>query len=282
MVSIVLALISAVAYGASDFVGGLAARYSRAMSVVLVAYPISFVIFAVLAPIIGQSIDPVSLGWGAASGVVMALATVWFYSAMAHGPMNVVSPLTAVIATVVPVVFGLVLGERLSGGALTGVGLAVLAVLLVSREPQLPYPVARPFTARIAWLSIGTGVGVSLSFIFTNQISEGTGLWPLVAARGAASLAILVAAVWAKQLALPPAKAGVLALAVGACDVIANGAMLFAFQTGLLSVGSALISLYPAITIALAMIVLRERTSVLQGVGLALSAAAILTISLTS
>lgn len=281
MLSIVLALISAVGYGASDFVGGLASRHSRALSVVLIAYPVSFVIFAVAAPFVGQSIELTSLLWGAASGIVMALATVWFYSAMAHGPMNVVSPLTAVIVTVLPVVVGLFLGEQLSPGSLMGVGLAILAVLLVSREPQLPYPAVRPFTARIAWLTIGTGVGVALSFIFTDQIREGTGLWPLVAARGAAATAIILAAVSSRQLGLPPRKALVLAIMVGGFDVIANGAMLFAFQAGLLSIGSALISLYPAITIALAMVVLREKSSVPQMFGLILSAGAILLISLT-
>lgn len=281
MVSILLALTSAVAYGASDFVGGLASRYSRAMSVMLVAYPVSFIIFAVAAPFVGQSLELMSLLWGAASGVVMALATAWFYSAMAHGPMNVVSPLTAVIVTVLPVIVGLFLGEQLSTGSFIGVGLAILAVLLVSREPQLPYPATRPFTARIAWLTVGTGVGVALSFIFTDQIPEGTGLWPLVAARGAASLAIVLAVTSSRQLAFPHGKALLLALMVGAFDVIANGAMLFAFQAGLLSIGSALISLYPAITIALAMLFLREKTSFPQVVGLILSAGAILTISLT-
>lgn len=281
MVSILLALTSAVAYGASDFVGGLASRYSRAMSVMLIAYPISFIIFAVAAPFVGQSLELTSLLWGAASGVVMALATAWFYSAMAHGPMNVVSPLTAVIVTVLPVIVGLFLGEQLGTGSFIGVGLAILAVLLVSREPQLPYPATRPFTARIAWLTVGTGVGVALSFIFTDQIPEGTGLWPLVAARGAASLAIVLAVTSSRQLAFPHGKALLLALMVGAFDVIANGAMLFAFQAGLLSIGSALISLYPAITIALAMLFLREKTSFPQVVGLILSAGAILTISLT-
>lgn len=280
--SIILALASAVAYGTSDFVGGLAARYSRAMSVVLIAYPSSFVIFAMLAPFVGQPVHAVSLLWGAASGVVMALATVWFYSAMAQGPMNVVSPLTAVIATLLPVGFGLFVGERLNGVVLAGVGLAVAAVFLVSRQPRLPYPAVRPFTARIAWLAIGTGVGVSLSFIFTDQIAEGTGLWPLVAARGAASLAIFCAAAGTKQLGFPSRKAGALALVVGGCDVVANAAMLWAFQAGLLSIGSALISLYPAMTIALAMVVLGERTTALQTLGLGLSAAAILTISLAS
>lgn len=281
MVSILLALTSAVAYGASDFVGGLASRYSRAMSVMLIAYPVSFIIFAVAAPFVGQSLELTSLLWGAASGVVMALATAWFYSAMAHGPMNVVSPLTAVIVTVLPVIVGLFLGEQLGTGSFIGVGLAILAVLLVSREPQLPYPATRPFTARIAWLTVGTGVGVALSFIFTDQIPEGTGLWPLVAARGAASLAIVLAVTSSRQLAFPHGKALLLALMVGAFDVIANGAMLFAFQAGLLSIGSALISLYPAITIALAMLFLREKTSFPQVVGLILSAGAILTISLT-
>lgn len=281
MLSVLLALTSAVAYGASDFVGGLASRYSRAMHVVLIAYPVSAVAIALVAPFVGQYPTGASLLWGAASGVVMALAMLWFYSALADGPMNIVSPLTAVIVSALPVAVGLLFGERPSFISLGGVLLAIVAVLFVSRELKTAEPSARPFTPRIAQLTVGAGTCFALSFVFTGQIEAGNGLWPLLAARVAATVCIAVAALGLRQAALPTRRALPLALVVGALDVVANVTMLYTFQTGLLSIGSALIALYPAVTIALAIVILRERTSQVQLVGLGLAAAAVMAISVS-
>lgn len=279
MITLFLALTSGVAYGVSDFVGGVASRRVPVLQVVLVSYPVSALIVGIAAPILGGEPSIASLLWGGASGAVMAVAIWCFYSALASGPMSIVSPLTAVLVAAIPVFAGLSFGERPGALSFVGIGVSIAAVLLVSREPSTPRDTIRRFTSRVGWLTVGAGLSFALSFIFTDQIRSGTGLWPLFVARSVATVIVLVATSATKSLQMPSGNALRLAVAVGVLDVIANVAMLYAFQSGLLSIGSALISLYPAITVGLAVLLLRERISVWQVGGLVLAGAAIVVIS---
>jgi drug/metabolite transporter (DMT)-like permease len=220
--------------------------------------------------------------FGAASGLVMALAMWWFYIALAEGPMSVVSPLTAVIVAGIPVIVGVLIGERPSVISYAGIGLAVVAVILVSREPQgvadhtVSGANAPRFTRRVAWFTVGSGVCFALSFVFTHQIEAGTGLWPLVVARTVASVIVIAVATGTRQLGRPPRFIFGIAVLVAMLDVIATITLLYALQGGLLSLVSVLVSLYPAVTVLLAVLVLKERVGRWQiaGMGLALAAVA--------
>lgn len=282
MIPILWALTSSVAYGVSDFVGGAASRRAPAIQIVLFSYPVSAVVIAVIAFFVEGSPTPVSLIWGAAAGAVMALAMWSFYVALAAGPMSVVSPVTAVIVTVVPVSVGLVLGERPSAAALAGIAIAAAAVVLVSREPSAERSTRARIRPRVWGVTVVAGLAFALSFVFTGQIAPGTGLWPLAVARLAATILILLIALGTRRAGTPRGAAFFGAVCVGALDVVANSAMLFAFQSGTLSLGSAVIALYPAMTVALAIVVLRERVAVWQLTGLALAAASVVIISLNS
>ena len=306
MIGVILALTSAAAYGMSDFLGGLASRRVAALRVILVSYPLSAVIVTVLAIVVGGQFSWHAMLFGAASGLALALAMWWFYIALAEGPMSVVSPMTAVLVAGIPVVVGVALGERPSTISFVGVGLAIVAVLMVSREPtdaplgtagdhaDLAPPVpgtlspghvalvsAPRFTRRVAWFTIGSGVFFALAFIFVHQIEAGTGLWPLVASRGVASVIVIAVAIATRQHGLLPRGIVGIAVIIAVLDVTANVTMLYAFQGGLLSLVSVLIALYPAVTVLLAVLVLKERVGRLQvaGMGLALAAIAAIAIS---
>ena len=283
MLGIVLALTSAVAYGMSDFVGGLAARRAQALRVVLVSYPISALVIAVAALFVDGAATAESLIWGVASGLVMALAMWWFYLALAQGPMSVVSPLTAVIVAVLPVVVGIVMGERPHPVAYLGIVLAMAAVLLVTKEGSATdrRTPAVSFTPRVRWLTLGAGSCFALCFVFTHQIAAGTGLWPLFVARGTASVVILAAALVTRQGALPARPIIRLAIVIGLLDVAANVTMFYAFHNGLLSIVSVLIALYPAVTVGLAIAVLKERVIHVQVTGLLLALVAITTVAVS-
>ncbi|TFD57893.1 DMT family transporter [Cryobacterium sp. Hh38] len=282
MIGVVLALVSAAAYGMSDFLGGIASRQVAALRVVLLSYPISALIIAVAAAFVGGEFSWRSMLFGAASGVVMALAMWWFYIALAEGPMSVVSPLTAVIVAGIPVIVGVLIGERPSGISYAGIALAIVAVITVSREPKgvedhtVSGANAPRFTRRVAWFTVGSGVCFALSFIFTNEIEVGTGLWPLVVARTVASVIVIAVATGTRQLGRPPLTILGLAVLVATLDVIATITLLYALQGGLLSLVSVLVALYPAVTVLLAVLVLKERVGGWQvaGMGLALAAVA--------
>ncbi len=271
MSALLLALLAAAGYGVSDFVGGVAARRVAALRVVLVSYPLSVLVVAVLAPFVGGTVSASSLVWGLAAGAVAGLAVWWFYLALAAGPMSVVSPMTAVLVAGLPLLAGVAMGERPGPWALGGAVLAVLAVLLVSREEAE----STAFTRRVALLTVGSGVAFAAYFVLLDRVDTGTGLWPLLASRVGATIVVLAAAVALGQRRPPGGVALRLALLAGVLDVVANTAFLYAVQGGLLSLVAVITALYPAATVALAAVLLGERTRRVQQAGMALAAAAV-------
>jgi drug/metabolite transporter (DMT)-like permease len=242
-----------------------------ALRVVLVSYPVAMVILLVLALIVGGEISKAAIVWGALCGVGQAFGVWWFYAALAAGPISVVSPLTAVLVAGIPVGVGVALGERPSPVAVCGIVVALIAVVLVSRDATDEDVNPHKFTTKVAWLTIGAGVAFGLNFVLIHQAPVESRLWPLLFARLAAS--VLVFAVAAASHNLRPPSGGPLKLAVagGLLDAVANVCMLFALQASLLSLASVLISLYPAATVVLAIVVLDERVTRWQQLGMVLA-----------
>lgn len=273
MTSLLLALTAALSYGFSDFVGGVASRKTHVLHVVLVSYPISVVLVLMIAPFAGGVADITSLSWGAVSGVAGGLAVLWFYAAMASGPMNVVSPVTALLSAALPLLAGLVGGEQPGSIALVGTVFAVVAVVLVSREERGPVDeteVTR-FTPKVMVLTAGAGTMFALYFTLLHQVPGGSGLWPVLVSRVAASLTVFVPALFAHRVQLARGGAAWLAFMAGGLDVVASVTMLYALQSGMLSLVSVLASLYPGATVLMARLVLGERSTVVQKVGLVLA-----------
>ncbi|WP_071929600.1 DMT family transporter [Nocardia mangyaensis] len=276
MISVALALIAAAGYGVSDFFGGVAARRVTALRVVVVSYPFSVLLVLLIAPLVGGHADTASMMWGLAAGVASGLAVWWFYAALADGPMSVVSPVTAVLVAGIPVIAGLFLGERPGPLAVAGIALALIAVVLVSREApdktteEIIGGRELRFTRRVALLTVGSGAAFGFAFYFLHATSPSAGLWPLLGQRAAATAVVWTSALAAGQFRGLHGEPLRLALAIGVLDVIANAALLYAFHGGLLSVVSVIGSLYPAATVLLAMVLLGERIGGMQKVGMAL------------
>jgi drug/metabolite transporter (DMT)-like permease len=279
--ALVLSLIAALGYGVSDFVGGLAARRTAVLRVVMLSYPVGFVVMLAVAPLVGGTVTTRSLLVGAAAGLVSGCAIVWFYAALASGPMSVVSPLTSLLVAGLPLGVGILWGERPGPLALVGAVLAVVAVVLVSRQESTAVDESPPirFTPKVAWLTFGSGAAFAVYFVLLDQVGPGTGLWPLVTSRASASALVLVAGLVAGHRRPPTGPTMWLALAAAALDILANTTFLYALRGGMLSIVSVLTSLYPAGTLLLAWLVLKERAGVLQRVGLILAAAAVVLIA---
>jgi drug/metabolite transporter (DMT)-like permease len=237
----------------------------------LVAYPIEAVILGVLAIGVGGPIQSGAVIWGSLYGVGMAFGMWAFFAALGSGPISVVSPLAAVLNAAVPVAVGVALGERPGHAASVGVVLALVAVTLVSREATVEGTSPYRFTPKVAWLTVLAGSAMGLNLVFLHQAPHATKLWPLVFARLSATAVVLVMAALSNNLRLPHGKPMKMALVVALLDICANVTMLLALHTWLLSLASILISLYPAATVVLAMVVLRERVSRWQGVGMVLA-----------
>ncbi|WP_375388736.1 EamA family transporter [uncultured Amnibacterium sp.] len=276
--SIVLALLGALCYGTADFAGGLASRRASALAVVFCGQLASAVVLAVVLVVVPGRFDVPSIAWGAAAGLTGAVALLLFYRSLAVGAMTVVAPVTAVMSAIVPVVGGVALGERPAPLALVGVVLAVLAVLLVSAEEgRLPGPQAIRGPGVLGALAAGTGFG--LLFVLLSRAAPDSGFWPIAGARTASLLLLGVVALLARRSLVPRGAPPALVVASGVGDMTANLLFVLASRLGLLSVVGVLLALYPAATVLLAVVVLKERLHRLQLTGLAVASAGVVLIA---
>jgi drug/metabolite transporter (DMT)-like permease len=278
-VAVVLALASAVVYGAADFLGGLSSRRASVLGVVAVSQLVGLLALLVLLPWLGGPVGPSDLAWGAAAGVAGATGLVLFFRTLARGVMSVIAPVTAVTAAAVPVLVGLLGGDTIGPWAAAGIGLALAAVVLVSAEGGLSaLRAARPASLAPA-LAAGTAFG--FFFVLLDRTSQDSGLTPLVTARLASVALVVVIALAGKQ----SLKVGRVALPLvalsGIGDMTANALFLLATQQdGQLAITGVLASLYPVSTVILAQVLLRERLAGAQVAGLGTAVAAVVLITL--
>jgi drug/metabolite transporter (DMT)-like permease len=277
-VAVVLALASALVYGAADFCGGMASRRATAFVVVALSQAAGLVALLAVLPVVGGSPTSADLAWGAAAGLAGSGGLVLFYRALAAGVMSVVAPVTALTAAAVPVLVGLVLGERLAPWAAVGIALALVAVVLVAAEGGLP----TVRTARSAGLlpALAAGLGFGVFFVLLDRTSPESTLWPLLASRSVSVVLVLVLGLAVRASLRIHGRTTMLVVLAGVLDMAANALFLVATQQGQLAITGVLASLYPVSTVVLAQMVLRERLVRVQVAGLATAAVAVVLISL--
>ena len=316
MLSVLIGLAAAVAYGSGDFLGGLAARRLPPLRVTAISAASGLVLLLVLLVVVPGTPSGAAVGWGVASGVAGAAAIALLYACLAIGPMSILSPLTAVVSAIVPVGVGLLQGSRLGPAGWAGIALALVAVVLVGFVPDASAP--KPTAAGLL-MALAAGVGIGVVLVFLDQTPADSGLVPLVANRvtnvvltgGAVAVLALVALSRRRRApgaggaggAVPtgdapgtaapagtpegapsatrgPAPALRLALLCGVADAGANVLILLGLRLGDLTVMSVLTALYSAVTVVLAAVVLRERLTRSQVVGLVLALAAAVLLAL--
>ncbi len=274
---VVFALLAAVVYGFGDFVGGFASRRRSAITILLYAYPVGAALMLALLPLFYGPLDLRTAVLGVGGGIGGMVGVIVMYSLMARAPMNIISPVTAVLAAVVPVGFGVIVGERPKVAAWLGIVLGLLAVTLVSRTSD-DHPHG-PVGARVLALAAVSGVGFGVYFICLARANPDSGLWPLVISRIASAILILPLARRTGAMVIVTGRVLGLAVLCGVLDASANLFFLLASRHGLLSLASVITSLYPAVTVLLAIWLLHEHTGRMQRIGLALAAASIVLIT---
>jgi drug/metabolite transporter (DMT)-like permease len=280
-----LALASAALYGAADFLGGLASRQASTIAIVLVSQaaglvPLALLLFALPGTPSGQDFV-----WGAIAGLAGSVGVALLYRALAIGTMSIVAPTTAVCAVMLPVLVEALRGERLPPVTQGGIGLAVVAIVLVSqqdsRESVDAGATRRMMPAGIG-LALASGVAIGLFFLALARTSAAAGLWPLFASRGLSMLVFGAIAAAGSHAFRLDRKVLKIATACGVVDMLANALYLLASRGGTLSVVVTLASLYPASTVVLARVVAGERLSRRQGIGVGCALAAVMVIVSTS
>lgn len=273
--AVFLGLCVAVAYGSGDFLGGRAARDAPTLGVLFLAQCTALVGAVVLAVAVGADAGTADLAFGAAAGLLSAGGLGLLYRGLATGRMGVVAPVTAVVAAVIPIGWGLAQGERPSALTLVGVAVAVGAGGIVAREPDFPDepPTTGARPALLMALAAGTMFGSS--FICFSETGDDSGFWPLLTARVAAvTVLAVVVLVMTRRLGgsiIPRDHPRPLAIGAGALDILATALLLAAVRRGLIVVVAPLAAIAPAFTVIWAWTLLKEPVTRHQLVGIALS-----------
>lgn len=304
MLTVILGLSGALVFGSGDFLGGMASKRMGAFLATGIAGIVGLFVLIGLTFVIPGHVSAGTFWWGLLSGVAGALAILLLYAALAIGPMSILSPLGALISAIFPVIWAIVVShETLAWFGYLALGLGAIAIVLVAFTPEKN--AVKPRLRGIIFASV-SGLLIGVFLIIMDQVPADSGLYPLVFNRFV-NIGIMFSAVgimallrWAHRrgllgrdgqaradLAVGDAgrvdvKNGILfALGCGVLDSVGNALLLLGIQSGNLSVMSVLTAMYPAGTIILAAIVLREKITKLQLVGmvLALTAAGLLAVS---
>jgi drug/metabolite transporter (DMT)-like permease len=276
--AIIWAGFAALFYGIADYSGSRASRFANSASITFFGQAAAFVGIGIFLIFARTPVMPLeSWLWTTGGGFGGAIALVAFYKAMSLGSMTVIAPITAVIGLSVPVFAGVLSGERPSGIAWIGILLAVVAVALVA---DILDKHDLPTSGRVIWMAVAAGFGFGMIFVCMGNASHDHGLWPLFGQRLVSVPTVAaIALVQVKKLTVPK-NVILLSIAAGVLDTSANGLYLLATNSGLMSIVSVVVAMYPVATVFLAMTLDHERLHKSQGVGLLLAAASLAMVSL--
>jgi drug/metabolite transporter (DMT)-like permease len=305
VLAVLLALIAAVGYGCSDFSAGLATRGASVIRVTLLSEATSVAVVGTALAVIGAHPPSVrAVVWGCVAGLGGVCGALALYVGFRHAAFSVAGPLSAVGAAGFSVLAGLLLGERPTALALTGIVLALPAIVAVSASVDAragddpgggvagelaaaDAPPERPAARRRRRIPAGVsyglvaGAGFAFLFIGLDRAGSSSGLWPVFCSQVAALMAITAVAAFTGDLRLPGRRGAWLSAATGLTG--APGTILYFLAThrGLLAVVAVITSLYPAVTILLARVVLSERLTRIRLAGLILAAASVTLIAVS-
>jgi drug/metabolite transporter (DMT)-like permease len=292
VLAILLSLVSAAGYGSSDFAAGLATRRASVIRVTLLAEGVSVAVVGVALALTGADLpSPQAAAWGSAAGLAGVAGALALYLGFRHAAFSVAATLSAVGAAGFSVLAGLLLGERPTALALIGIALALPAIAGVSASTRVPEgeeaagtsppSPGKPAITGRRWVSAGMSYGLvagacfALLLIGLNQAGSGSGLWPVFCSQVAAVLAVGCVAAFTGDLRLPEARGGRPAAVAGLTGGPGTIFYFIATHHGLLAVTAVITSLYPAVTIMLARVMLGERLTAIRLAGLSLAAASV-------
>jgi drug/metabolite transporter (DMT)-like permease len=272
--SVIFGLASAACWGAGDFCGGLATRRTRVYGVIIASQIVGVVMLAGLALIFGEAAPPTPhLLWGGLGGAAGMIGLIAFYRALAGGRMGVAAPVGGVIGAAVPVILGAIVDGWPGATKAAGFALALAAVWLIARSEETST------RADGLGLAIVAGLCFGIFFAAIHRASQVAVFWPLVAARLTSLGLLFVYTGLTRQPRLPERSHAVLIILVGVLEVGGNAFYALAARAGRLDVAAVISSLYPAGTVWLAWLILKEHITRVQIVGIVAALAAIVLIA---
>ncbi len=273
--AVLLGVLAGAFSGAGDFFGGIASRRGRVFAVSTGAHAAGLVTALVLAPLLPGRPEAVDMWWGAAAGVMGGLGILALYRGFTASALAVVSPIAAVGAAGWPVLFSLATGEVPTGVQAAGLVAGFAAIWTISRSPSSPGPTGT--VAAGVGYGVLSGVGFGGLLVFLSFVGDDAGIWPILPARVAGGFVVAAVGVAAARTLVPLVGSLRAVAAAGALTVVGNGLFILAANRGSLAVVSVLTAMFPAATVLLARVFLRERLGATRraGLGLALVAVAL-------
>lgn len=275
--AILFGIASALTWGAGDFAGGIASKKSSPYAVVIWGDIVGMVVVSALAWAVG---DPLP-SWGSViyillSSICGAIGIVILYRALAGGQMSIAAPVSALMAAVIPVFVGVIVDGWPKWLTMIGVVMALIAIWLVARTEH-------EGVHRIRWADVRmplvAGVLFGLFFIFMHKASSESVLWPAVFLRVSSAALLAVIAWFTRSSFAIERRQWWLVVFVGVFDIAGNIFYILSAQTGRMDIAAVIGSLYPGTTVALAWLILKEKISRWQAVGISLALTAIVMIS---
>ncbi len=274
LTTVVFGLLASLCWGSGDFSGGLASRRTNATSVVVLAYLTGFVLLVALALLAREPLPSATdVILGAIAGVIGSIGLVSFYQALSVGRMGVAAPVSAVLTAALPALFSAFTQGLPTLVQVAGFLLALLAIWFISRPEKTR---GRPEGLGLALLA---GCCFGLFFILISRVQHGSTYWPLAVARISSVIFLIIVLLARRQPMLPKMKVAPLILIAGVLDALGNAFFVLAAHAGRLDVAAVLSALYPAATVLLAALVLRERVTRVQSIGILLAIIAVPLIS---
>ena len=268
----IFASLTALSYGIANFSGGVATRKSDVLAVMVWSQLVGVLVGLAVVPLVSDVMPTTEAWlWGMASGLSGGVGLMFFYQGLAAGFASIVSPVAAITGAAVPVLFGLIVGERPEPITWLGVAISIPAILLLSsRQNDSAGRVS--ISLRMGFLA---GLGFGGFFILISRGSGESGLWPLIAARSASiPMLLTVALVRRRPLHLQKgSRAG--AATAGIMDMVANLFFILATRFGILISASIIAGLHPAPTVLLQRIIFHEKLGRLRIAGVILALAGI-------
>jgi drug/metabolite transporter (DMT)-like permease len=274
LIGVLFALTSAAAWGGGDFSGGQATRKAHQYQVLMLAALSGMAVLMVCALIRGESLPAGrSIFWGAMAGGAGAIGMAALYKALSMGNTASIAPTSAITCALLPVVFGLVTAGLPKPAQLGGFALAFIGILLLSKSPKAG---DRDFRKGLS-LAFLSGIGFGGFFIFITMVEKGQVFMPVLVAR-TVTLGIAILMLRLNHLPRPGITSNPLALLAGVLDTGGNVFYLLATNFTRLDVAALLSSFYPAGTVLLAGIILKEKVSSTQWAGMILCLMALILI----
>ena len=280
-----LALLAAMVWGTSDFLGGMVTRRATPGIILLIAHGMGLLalLAIMLAHPVGRLPTRHTVEFGLIAGLAGGIGLLALYKALSLGSMGLVAALSGVLTAVVPVLVSFFSEGRPSLLKMAGFAVAVAAIWLIAYTP------ATDVHPHGLWLAVLAGICFGILLVFLHLAGKDNVLWALTFSRVAsASCALILILITAKKLRPRQAADGTgirwravfpLATAAGLLDTLGNVLYTASSLAGRLDVAAVLSSLYPAGTILLAIWLLRERATRSQTAGMALAMVAVAMIS---